>query len=343
MKISVALCSYNGSPYLSEQLASLEYQSLRPSELVVCDDGSTDNTLQLIDYFSRRVSFPVRTYVNQENLQFTGNFLRAASLCTGDIIAFCDQDDIWETKKLERCAHAIAIEAADLLVHEGRVVDATGRRTAVRIPDLAHAPDHLTEPPYDHAAKGFAMLVRREVISRFMAAWDWADYLNLKRQHGAPLGHDLLLYAACLRKGKITFLRKELVRYRVHEHNLTATEAITRPRFSRLLSFVSKLTFDPSKYARPGRKWGAEAEFLGRYLKRCSPASAPGLQRLREYCKIKSHLWGRRAELYDRSQDRRDRLRRFKQMLGSGAYLPNRTPTLGLRGLTKDALVTLLR
>jgi glycosyltransferase involved in cell wall biosynthesis len=341
VKISVALCCYNGSAYLGEQLASLEWQTVRPSEVVVCDDGSTDDTLRLVENFSRRVPFPVRTHVNQENLQFTGNFLKAASLCTGDIIAFCDQDDIWEPEKLERCAHAMALEAADLLVHEGRVVVATGRRTAARIPDFSHAPDRLTEPPFEHAAKGFAMLVRREVIGRFMAAWDWADYLNLKRQHGAPLGHDLLLYATCLGQGKTTFLRQELVRYRIHEHNLTATEVTTRSRFSRLLSFFSKITFDPSRYARPGRKWAAEAEFLGRYLERCSPASVPGLQRLREYCEIKSYLWSRRAGLYERERGRLDRSGRFMNLLVSGGYRPSRTPTLGLRGLAKDALVTL--
>ncbi len=342
MKISVALCTYNGSAYLGEQLTSLAGQTVPPFELVVCDDGSTDNTLQLIQSFSRRAPFPVRLHVNPENLQFTGNFLEAASLCEGDAIAFCDQDDFWEPEKLELCSREMATRAADLLVHEGRVIDATGRRVAARIPDLAHPPTRLTEAPFDQAAKGFAMLVRRAVIHRFMAAWDWADYLNLKRQHGAPLGHDLLLYAGCLERGTISFLRQELVRYRIHEYNLTASGAITRPRLSRLQSFFSKITFDPSRYERPGLKWAAEAQFLRRYLERCLPASFAGLQRLQEYCETKSQLWCRRADLYDRNRGRLDRLRQFGHLLGSGAYLPDRTPTLGLRGLSKDVLVTLL-
>ena len=102
LKISVAMCTFNGDRYLSEQLNSIARQTLSPFELVVCDDGSTDDSLELLNTFSNSVSFPVRLYVNDENLGSTKNFEKAMELCTGDIIALADQDDVWLPSKLER-------------------------------------------------------------------------------------------------------------------------------------------------------------------------------------------------------------------------------------------------
>ena len=99
--ISVALCTYNGARFLEEQLASLLAQNRRPDELVVCDDRSTDSTVQMLESFSRSAPFPVRIQVNPVNLGSTVNFDRAMRLCAGSLIAFCDQDDIWLPHKLE--------------------------------------------------------------------------------------------------------------------------------------------------------------------------------------------------------------------------------------------------
>ena len=80
--ISVALCTYNGARFLEQQLASLEAQELRPDELVVCDDRSTDNTVQMLESFARTAPFPVRIHVNPVNLGSTRNFDRAMRLLT---------------------------------------------------------------------------------------------------------------------------------------------------------------------------------------------------------------------------------------------------------------------
>ena len=102
MRISIALCTYNGDPYLSELLESLAGQDFRPCELVVCDDGSTDSTLSILNEFEHVAPFPIRIFNNTENLGVIKNFEKALSLCTGDYIAPCDQDDIWQPEKLER-------------------------------------------------------------------------------------------------------------------------------------------------------------------------------------------------------------------------------------------------
>jgi glycosyltransferase involved in cell wall biosynthesis len=100
MKMSVAMCTYNGARYLPEQLESIATQRRPPDELVVCDDHSSDTTLEIVASFAASASFPVHLYVNEQNLGSTKNFERAIGLSTGDVIALSDQDDIWLPEKL---------------------------------------------------------------------------------------------------------------------------------------------------------------------------------------------------------------------------------------------------
>lgn len=102
MKISVAMCTYNGAPYVREQLDSMAAQTRIPDELIVSDDNSTDETVRIVADFAASVPFPVRLHVNEQNLGSTKNFERAIGLCEGDVIALSDQDDVWLPEKLRR-------------------------------------------------------------------------------------------------------------------------------------------------------------------------------------------------------------------------------------------------
>ena len=100
MKLSVALCTYNGEQHLSEQLESIRQQTRLPDELVVCDDASRDHTLAIVQKFVATVTFPTRVESNQTNLGTTRNFEKAIGLCTGEVIVLTDQDDVWLPHKL---------------------------------------------------------------------------------------------------------------------------------------------------------------------------------------------------------------------------------------------------
>lgn len=102
MHISVAMCTYNGSNYLGEQLASVMSQSRLPDEVVVCDDKSTDGTRKLLEDFARNSPFVVRVFNNENRLGSTKNFEKAIALCSGDVIVLSDQDDIWMSNRLQR-------------------------------------------------------------------------------------------------------------------------------------------------------------------------------------------------------------------------------------------------
>jgi len=100
MKLSVALCTYNGERYFPEQLASIQEQTRLPDELVICDDASTDRTAAIARKFRERAPFEVRFELNSRNLGTTLNFDKAIGLCSGEAIVLADQDDTWLPDKL---------------------------------------------------------------------------------------------------------------------------------------------------------------------------------------------------------------------------------------------------
>jgi glycosyltransferase involved in cell wall biosynthesis len=123
LTISIALCTCNGERFLGEQLMSLASQSYLPGELVVCDDASDDGTYALLTNFVRNAPFPVRLYRNQERLGISRNFEQAIRLCTGSVIALCDQDDVWLPEKLARYAECFTADV-DWLFCDAQVMDA---------------------------------------------------------------------------------------------------------------------------------------------------------------------------------------------------------------------------
>ena len=106
MKISVAMCTFNGAEFLPAQLESIFAQTRRPDEIVICDDGSSDETQQLLTKFAAKSPVPIALKLNQQNLGSVKNFEQAIKLCNGDVIALGDQDDVWRHDKLESIEHA---------------------------------------------------------------------------------------------------------------------------------------------------------------------------------------------------------------------------------------------
>jgi glycosyltransferase involved in cell wall biosynthesis len=97
--ISVAMCTFNGEKYLCEQINSILLQTLVPDEIVICDDGSTDGTKEILKAFARCHPF-IKAHFNPSNLGCTKNFEQAIRKCKGDLIFLADQDDVWLPEKV---------------------------------------------------------------------------------------------------------------------------------------------------------------------------------------------------------------------------------------------------
>lgn len=107
MRVSVAMCTYQGARHLDEQLASIADQAQPPDELVVCDDGSTDGTLEILRDFAAKHGW-MQIIRNTERLGSLKNFQQETELCGGEVICFADQDDVWHPQKLKKLCAALA-------------------------------------------------------------------------------------------------------------------------------------------------------------------------------------------------------------------------------------------
>jgi glycosyltransferase involved in cell wall biosynthesis len=98
--LSIAMTTYNGSKYITEQIESIANQTIQDYELIICDDCSKDNTVEIIKAFQQKDS-RIKLFCNEQNLGFKKNFEKAVQLCQGEYIALCDQDDVWTENHLE--------------------------------------------------------------------------------------------------------------------------------------------------------------------------------------------------------------------------------------------------
>lgn len=216
-RVSVALCTYNGTAFLEDQLRSIRDQVRPPDELVVCDDRSTDGTVELVRAFAADAPFPVRIEVNAENLGSTANFEKAIGLCTGDLIALSDQDDVWHENKLrdaeqvlQRSPHAGAVFS------DADVVDDQLQPLGRRMWDTLGFDPQLQQQVRDGGA--FTILMRRQIVTGATLCFR-ASYRDLILPIPAGVVHDGWIALLIAATADLALLDRPLVLYRQHESN----------------------------------------------------------------------------------------------------------------------------
>jgi len=214
--LSVALCTYNGAKFLGEQLDSIAAQSLPPAEMVVCDDGSSDGTLGMIERFASQASFPVRIHANPVNLGSTENFSQAIEACRGEVIVLADQDDVWLPAKLERIARAFETHPrAGVAFSDATVVDGDLRPLGRLWDEVG-----FTRSQRRRIGRGMAanVLVKHNVVTGATMAFR-SSYRDRVLPIPAVWVHDawISLLVACL--GNVTTVPEPLVLYRQHDAN----------------------------------------------------------------------------------------------------------------------------
>lgn len=215
MRISVAMATYNGSMYIREQLDSLADQTVLPYELVVTDDGSSDETLDIVQGFAEHAPFPVRIHRNPRRLNFADNFLRAASLCQGDWITFCDQDDVWLKDKLEQIVHAASRPGVSMVAHGVKTVDAALRPIAGV---AAHCRVRRGNGPQRLPPLGFfagLCIAFDAALLPLLAHSRFPDAHNNRFE----AAHDKWVSTIADAVGTVRYIRKSLTLYRQHEVN----------------------------------------------------------------------------------------------------------------------------
>ena len=217
MRISVAMCTYNGAEFLPAQLASIAEQTRLPDEIVVCDDASTDETRRVLESFARTARIPVSLYFSDQNTGSLKNFERAIGLCTGDVIVLSDQDDVWRADKLQLLEQALREHpSAGLVFSDAELVDknlnSLGRRMWDQVGFDAHKRKLI------RTGKSLDVLITGWTVTGATMAFRSAYVkLALPIPSNIAMIHDGWIALTVAAVADVVFIEEPLIKYRQHE------------------------------------------------------------------------------------------------------------------------------
>jgi glycosyltransferase involved in cell wall biosynthesis len=331
--ISIAMATYNGAQYIAEQLDSLDRQTVLPSELVVTDDGSTDGTLAIVEKFAASAAFPVHCERNTERLGFRGNFMKAASLCRSDIVAFCDQDDIWAPRKLETCLSRFD-ENTLLVYHNATVV--TGKLEPIGLMDR-EAPPNKINPPQSIdpflSGSGFTLTFRRSLIA-FTDLWAQSVAYDGRNERE---NHDLWIFYLASSLGTIKYVSRPLALYRKHGTNASGSwkdVSSVQAKLSNLMS-TSLDGFKRNECTARNRAFVLEE------IKKRLPDKEVELDRAIAGYQTLATYFGLRQDMY-KDKNTRSRFQRLMSLRRNGGYRPRAEWGVGRSALIRDIVCCLL-
>lgn len=216
MKVSVALCIYNGAKYIREQLESILNQTKRVDEIVLCDDGSHDDTLAIVEDIRVNSDVTIRVYRNEHNVGFKENFFNAIDRCQGELVFLADQDDVWHSNKVETIVKWFDSHSDKMVVFtDATLIDGDGKPLEGSLWQRFGF-DWKKQKYFDHGyaldiwgwsnrATGATMAVRKDFIDQIQ----WRQYANKF--------HDSIISWQGVATHSIGYINDKLVDYRLHD------------------------------------------------------------------------------------------------------------------------------
>jgi len=202
-KVSVAMATYNGEKYIKEQIKTILDCLEENDELVISDDGSTDNTLGIINSFNDdRI-----VLIEGPKKGIKQNFANAIKNTSGEYIFLSDQDDIWEKDKVTEVIKSFEKENCTLVVHDAEVVDENLNMVM------------SSYYSYRNSGKGIIKnIYKNTYIGCCMA------FLSKAKKYVLPIPNDIEMHDQWIgilndKYGKTYFSTKKLIKYRRHSLN----------------------------------------------------------------------------------------------------------------------------
>jgi len=221
-KVQVLLSTYNGAPYIAEQLNSILEQTYTNIHILIRDDGSTDDTLQILEHYARKHPKQIN-YQKRENIGVIRSFwsLIEEADTAAQYFCFCDQDDIWMPHKIADQVNVITTRLLDspdqpsMVCTSTQITDEHLKPTIVWPQNLKKEPSFFnalfqniavgTTIMLNHAA--FKLFYNKDIEMNRIQMHDWWIYLTV----------------SCL--GKVYFDPKPSVYYRQHGGNVVGGES----------------------------------------------------------------------------------------------------------------------
>jgi glycosyltransferase involved in cell wall biosynthesis len=203
--VAVVVATYNGATYLRAQLESIVQQTYKPSQIIIVDDASLDDTLQVANNFAAHHP-EVMVVQNETRLGYIKNFEKGMLLANANYIALSDQDDIWMPNKIEVLIHAIGDQM--LAYSDSELIDANGQLLNQKMSSIKNQLAYHTPIMYAIGAwaPGHAMLFKKELVDKA------APFPNL-------VTHDFWLGFVATCYSTVVYVNEPLVHYRQHTQN----------------------------------------------------------------------------------------------------------------------------
>lgn len=223
MKLAVLLSTYNGEKYLKEQLDSLINQNLIPTKILIRDDGSKDDTVNLLEDYSSRYNFI--EYYYGKNLGPAKSFFELINKCEGyDYYALCDQDDVWFEDKLSSAIDKLEKEDNSIpLLYAGRFIltDKDLKSLNSNISKLYSYTDFAHALIY-HTAPGCTFVFNNEARKQIIKYDVNKEYCVI---------HDALIHKIVTMFGKMILDEEPHMYYRQHGNNVYGLTADKKKEF----------------------------------------------------------------------------------------------------------------
>lgn len=212
--ISVAMATYNGEKYIAEQIYSILNQTEQIDEIIICDDGSKDRTIDIIRSIK---DSRIQIYQNEINLGYIQNFTKAISKTKGEYIFLSDQDDIWERDKVEKIISVMKSEDCSAICTNFELINGDGKR-------IENRSQYQIDPFINKVKKRLNKITMFRLLFGNVA--QGATYCFTSRVRDAFLKlknqtviHDYQIMLIATNLGKVLFLNEQLIEYRLHGEN----------------------------------------------------------------------------------------------------------------------------
>lgn len=222
MTSSVIMASYNGKDYIEKQLESIKNQTVKVDEVIICDDCSTDNTVDIIKrYISENcLSDAWKLIINPSNKGYIGNFLDAINMATKEIVFFSDQDDIWDLGKIEMFLKAFEETNADAIYCLDDTIDSDGKTITNKIAKINRIPTKeklykvsIMERLKYGRSPGLCLGFKKTLVP---------EIYSISQNYHLP--HDLPVGLVAAAHNKYYLINEVLVHHRVHRKNASTPE-----------------------------------------------------------------------------------------------------------------------